>query len=57
MRNADRVVGKTELLEHVWEDWETLAPNVVEVYVGYLRRKLGATAVITVRGAGYRMAP
>ena len=57
MRNADRVVGKTELLEHVWEDWETLAPNVVEVYVGYLRRKLGATAVVTVRGAGYRMAP
>ena len=31
-------------------------PNTVEVYVGYLRRKLGPTLVETVRGAGYRLA-
>ena len=55
MRHADRVVGKVELLDHVWDGpGEDL--NVVEVYVGYLRRKLGRDAVTTVRGAGYRVA-
>ena len=56
MRHADRVVGKLELLDHVW-DGPGEDPNVVEVYVGYLRRKLGRGAVETVRGAGYRVAP
>lgn len=54
MRNADRVVGKIELLDHVWGG-EREDLNVVEVYVGYLRRKLGRDVVETVRGAGYRM--
>ncbi|MCU1431167.1 MAG: DNA-binding response regulator [Actinotalea sp.] len=55
MRHADRVVGKVELRDHVWDGTgEDL--NVVEVYVGYLRRKLGRAAVQTVRGAGYRVA-
>ena len=55
MRHADRVVGKVELRDHVWDGvGEDL--NVVEVYVGYLRRKLGRAAVTTVRGAGYRAA-
>ncbi|MBX9244728.1 response regulator transcription factor [Actinotalea ferrariae] len=55
MRHADRVVGKVELRDHVWDGTgEDL--NVVEVYVGYLRRKLGRSAVTTVRGAGYRVA-
>ncbi len=55
MRHADRVVGKVELRDHVWDGaGEDL--NVVEVYVGYLRRKLGRTAITTVRGAGYRVA-
>ena len=54
MRHASRVVGKLELLDHVWDgDGEDL--NVVEVYVGYLRRKLGRDVVTTVRGAGYRV--
>ncbi|MCL3862457.1 response regulator transcription factor [Actinotalea sp. K2] len=54
MRHADRVVGKVELRDHVWDSsGEDL--NVVEVYVGYLRRKLGRDAVRTVRGAGYRV--
>jgi DNA-binding response OmpR family regulator len=54
MRHADRVVGKVELRDHVWDGTgEDL--NVVEVYVGYLRRKLGRDAVVTVRGAGYRV--
>ena len=55
MRHADRVVGKVELLDHVW-DGPGEDGNVVEVYVGYLRRKLGRDAVLTVRGAGYRVA-
>jgi DNA-binding response OmpR family regulator len=55
MRHADRVVGKVELLDHVW-DGTGEDVNVVEVYVGYLRRKLGRDAVVTVRGAGYRVA-
>ena len=55
MRHADRVVGKVELRDHVWDaPGEDL--NVVEVYVGYLRRKLGRDVVLTVRGAGYRVA-
>ena len=56
MRHADRVVGKVELRDHVWDGTgEDL--NVVEVYVGYLRRKLGRDAIATVRGAGYRVTP
>ncbi len=55
MRNPGRVIGKDELLDHVWDNAEDLAPNVVEVYVGYLRRKLGSERVVTVRGAGYRL--
>ncbi|WP_046527973.1 MULTISPECIES: response regulator transcription factor [Cellulomonas] len=54
LRHADRVVGKLELLDHVF-DTRGEDPNVVEVYVGYLRRKLGRDAVTTVRGAGYRV--
>ena len=54
MRHADRVVGKVELRDHVWDgSGEDL--NVVEVYVGYLRRKLGRESVATVRGTGYRV--
>ncbi len=55
MRHADRVVSKVELLDHVW-DGVVEDLNVVEVYVGYLRRKLGRDAVRTARGAGYRVA-
>jgi DNA-binding response OmpR family regulator len=55
------VVSKSELLTHVWEDPDEIADlNVVEVYVGYLRRKIdapfGRQAVKTVRGAGYLLA-
>jgi two-component system, OmpR family, response regulator len=57
LRHPDRAVTKTELLDRVW-DAHGLGydPNVVEVYVGYLRRKLGPTIIETVRGAGYRLA-
>ncbi|MEU1392559.1 MULTISPECIES: response regulator transcription factor [unclassified Nonomuraea] len=59
MRRRDEVVSKSEILEHVWDTFDT-DPNVVEVYVGYLRRKVdapfGRNALQTVRGAGYRLA-
>jgi two-component system, OmpR family, response regulator len=55
MRRAGDVVSKTELLDHVWDANEETAPNAVEVYVGYLRRKLGRDRLETVRGVGYRL--
>jgi DNA-binding response OmpR family regulator len=55
MRRAGDVVSKTELLDHVWDANEETAPNAVEVYVGYLRRKLGRERLETVRGVGYRL--
>jgi len=56
MRRAGEVVSKTELLDHVWDASVDTAPNAVEVYVGYLRRKIGRDRLETVRGAGYRLA-
>src|SRR5437763_11743197 len=54
MRRPGAVVTKAELLAHVWDTPET-DPNAVEVYAGYLRRKLGRHHLETVRGAGYRL--
>ena len=54
-RHPGRVLTKTELLDHVWEAAAETAPNAVEVYVGYVRRKIGAERLVTVRGAGYRL--
>jgi two-component system OmpR family response regulator len=59
LRHAGEVISKQELLERVWgEDFEG-DPNVVEVYVGYLRRKIDRpferTDLETVRGEGYRL--
>ena len=60
MRRVGQVVSKAELLEHVWDPDSVTDMNVVEVYAGYLRRKIDApfakNAVQTVRGAGYRLA-
>jgi DNA-binding response OmpR family regulator len=54
------VISKSEILEHVWDDYDGTDLNAVEVYVGYLRRKIdapfGRTSLRTVRGAGYRLA-
>ena len=59
MRKPGQVVAKSELLDRVWgTDFEG-DPNVVEVYVGYLRRKIdrpfGRNDIETVRGVGYRI--
>jgi DNA-binding response OmpR family regulator len=55
LRHPGRVVAKIELLDNVWDATENTDPNAVEVYVGYLRRKLGRSVLRTVRGAGYRL--
>ncbi|MGW1962688.1 response regulator transcription factor [Streptomyces sp. NPDC001935] len=52
---AGQVVGKPEILEHVWDFAYDGDPNIVEVYISTLRRKLGPDTIQTVRGAGYRM--
>jgi two-component system OmpR family response regulator len=57
LRRPGRVVTKTEILDHVWDAAADVNPNAVEVYVGYLRRKLGRHLVETVRGVGYRLEP
>jgi two-component system OmpR family response regulator len=60
-RNAGQVVSRTQLLEHVWEENYDGSPNVVDVYVGYLRKKLerpfGPRLIRTVRGVGFLLEP
>jgi DNA-binding response OmpR family regulator len=60
MHRPGEAVSKNELLDHVWDQPGERDPNVVEVYVGYLRRKLDvpgcASHIETVRSYGYRLA-
>ena len=57
MLNAGQVLSREQLLDHVWGMDFDPGSNVVDVYVGYLRRKLGSDAISTVRGMGYRFNP
>jgi DNA-binding response OmpR family regulator len=57
MRNPGQVLSREQLLSHVWGYDFDPGSNVVDVYVGYLRKKLGADAITTVRGMGYRLNP
>jgi DNA-binding response OmpR family regulator len=54
MLNPGQVLSREQLLDHVWGLDFDPGSNVVDVYVGYLRRKFGASAIATVRGMGYR---
>ena len=57
MRRHDQVVSKSEILDNVWDPAFDGGDNVVEVYIGYLRRKIdapfGVQTLVTVRGMGY----
>ena len=55
MRNAGATVSKERLLSSVWGYHFDPGSNVVDVYVRRLRAKLGAGAIATVRGVGYRV--
>jgi len=55
MRHPDQVLSREQLMSRVWNLEFDPGSNVVDVYVGYLRRKLGDSAIETVRGAGYRL--
>jgi DNA-binding response OmpR family regulator len=54
-RHAGQVLSREQLLSHVWGYDFDPGSNIVDVYVGYLRKKLGAGLIETVRGAGYRL--
>jgi DNA-binding response OmpR family regulator len=55
LRHADQVLTRQQLLSHVWGYDFDPESNVVDVYVRYLRRKLGDGVIETVRGMGYRL--
>jgi two-component system OmpR family response regulator len=58
MHHAGRVVSRTELVEHLYQQDFDRDSNTIEVFVGRVRRKLGADILQTVRGLGYvAMAP
>ena len=53
MRHPGQVLSREQLLSHVWGYDYDPGSNVVEVYIGYLRRKLGEGSIATMRGMGY----
>lgn len=54
LRHPGQVLSREQLLDHVWGYDFDPGSNIVDVYVGYLRKKLGAETISTVRGMGYR---
>lgn len=58
-RHPDEVLSKSRILDHVWDEAFEGDPNIVEVYISYLRRKIDLPfhreSIETVRGAGYRL--
>lgn len=57
LRHPDQVLTREQLLSQVWGFAFDPGSNVVDVYVRYLRRKLGEDRIQTVRGTGYRLVP
>ncbi|HEX9161818.1 MAG TPA: response regulator transcription factor [Thermoanaerobaculia bacterium] len=55
MHHGERVVSQSELTEHIYAQDFDRDSNTVEVFIARLRRKLGASAIETVRGLGYRI--
>ncbi|HET9015585.1 MAG TPA: response regulator transcription factor [Thermomicrobiaceae bacterium] len=61
MRNPRAILSRTQILNHVWEFDYDPGSNIVDVYIGYLRRKLNRPGlrplIQAIRGAGYRLEP
>ena len=55
MHHAGKVVSRTELVEHLYDQDFDRDSNTIEVFVGRLRKKMGIDLIETVRGMGYRM--
>jgi two-component system OmpR family response regulator len=55
MHHAGKVISRTELVEHLYEQDFDKDSNTVEVFIGRLRRKIRADLIETVRGLGYRL--
>ena len=55
LRHPGQVLSREQLLSHVWGYDFDPGSNVVDVYVGYLRKKLGKRRIVSVRGMGYRL--
>jgi two-component system OmpR family response regulator len=55
MRHPDQVLSRYQLLEGAWDNGYEHRSNVIDVYLGHLREKLGAETFETVRGVGYRL--
>ena len=57
MLHQGRVISRTELVEHLYDQDFDRDSNTIEVFVGRLRKKIGADRIETLRGLGYRLAP
>ncbi|WP_295692572.1 response regulator transcription factor, partial [uncultured Maricaulis sp.] len=53
--HQDRVISRTELVEHIYDQDFDRDSNTIEVFVGRLRKKIGTDRIETVRGLGYRL--
>ena len=57
MHHQNKVISRTELVEHIYDQDFDRDSNTIEVFVGRLRKKLGVDVITTLRGQGYMMAP
>lgn len=55
MKNKSNVSSKEDIISHVWDYESNILPNTVEVFIKYLRNKLGKDVIKTVRGFGYKL--
>lgn len=55
MRHTNQILTKEQIINHVWDYEADVLPNTVEVYIGYLRKKVGSDLIHTVRGFGYKI--
>ena len=55
LRNKGKVVSKDQIISHIWDYEADVLPNTVEVFVKYLRAKIGKDTIKTIRGFGYKI--
>jgi DNA-binding response OmpR family regulator len=55
LKNAQKVISKQEIIDHVWNFDADVLPNTVEVNIRNIRQKIGNNIIKTVRGFGYKV--